>query len=290
MDHMMPGMDGMEAAAAIREFNTTAVIIALTANAVSGRKELFLENGFNDFLSKPIEIAKLDAAVAKWIPADKKLKAGGAARRESFRGNAGIRLPGVDVQRGINNVGGKAAEYKKFLAVFFKDAKSRLAFFEGFTSGGEKRLLVTHAHALKSALATMGAAELSAAAERLEAAGKNAAAGIIAEKLPPFTRALKILCAAIDGAVKPAGAAPKNAASRAGNAHTGSAVKQSLTALKAALELKDIESIDRFMDELESASFDAETQESVEKISDHVLMGEYSLAVTALDSIFQRAK
>ncbi|MDR2662669.1 MAG: response regulator, partial [Treponema sp.] len=72
MDHMMPGMDGIEVTAAIREFNKTVPVIALTANAVSGMRELFLEKGFNDFLSKPIEIAKLDALVAKWIPADKK--------------------------------------------------------------------------------------------------------------------------------------------------------------------------------------------------------------------------
>jgi CheY-like chemotaxis protein len=83
MDHMMPGMDGIEAAAAIREFDKTVPIIALTANAVSGMRELFLEKGFNGFLSKPLEIAKLDAVTAQWIPADKKIKAG-ANVQESF--------------------------------------------------------------------------------------------------------------------------------------------------------------------------------------------------------------
>jgi CheY-like chemotaxis protein len=141
-------MDGIEVTAAIRDFNKTVPIIALTANAVSGMKELFLEKGFNDFLSKPIEIAKLDALVAKWIPSDKKVKAGGQVKRETFTGGAGITLPGVNAERGINNVGGKAAEYKKFLAVFLKDARSRLAFFEGFKSGGAAHLFVTQAHAL----------------------------------------------------------------------------------------------------------------------------------------------
>jgi signal transduction histidine kinase/HPt (histidine-containing phosphotransfer) domain-containing protein/ActR/RegA family two-component response regulator len=291
MDHMMPGMDGIEAAAAIREFNKTVPIIALTANAVSGMRELFLEKGFNDFLSKPIEITKLDAVTAKWLPADKKIKAGKPVKRETFEGGAGIKLPGVDAERGINNVGGKTLEYKKFLAVFLKDARSRLAFFEGFRPGGEPRLFVTHVHALKSALATMGAGDLSVTAEELEAAGKSADAGTIREKLPPFAGSLKTLCAAIDGVLKPDTAA-KNLASHAddaGNAKAAppAALKKSLTALKSALESKDIESIDRFMDELEKMSPGKQAQESFEKISDHVLLGDYDLAVNALNAFLQ---
>ncbi|MDR2112038.1 MAG: response regulator, partial [Candidatus Accumulibacter sp.] len=70
MDHMMPEMDGVEATHAIRamreERGRTMPIVALTANAVSGMKEMFLENGFNDFLSKPIDVPKLDAVLKKW--------------------------------------------------------------------------------------------------------------------------------------------------------------------------------------------------------------------------------
>jgi CheY-like chemotaxis protein len=46
-------------------------VIALTANAVSGTKEMFMENGFNDFLSKPIDTVKLDAVLERWIPKEK---------------------------------------------------------------------------------------------------------------------------------------------------------------------------------------------------------------------------
>jgi signal transduction histidine kinase/CheY-like chemotaxis protein len=292
MDHMMPGMDGIEAASAIRAFNKTVPIIALTANAVSGMKELFLEKGFNDFLSKPIEIAKLDALVAKWIPADKKIKAGKLIARETFKGAAGLRLPGVDVERGINNVGGKVTEYKKFLAVFLRDARSRLAFFEGFTPGGSGTpLFVTHAHALKSALATMGAGGLSAAAAELEEAGKNADAGAIAKNLPSFTGGLKVLCVAIAGVSSSAAAKdpePGRQKER-GLVHAASsaALKKSLTALRSALESKDIEAIDRSMDEFEKLSTGAQARESFEKISDHILLGEYDLAAGALNSFLR---
>jgi len=75
MDHMMPGMDGVEATAAIRnlaeERFRTLPIVALTANAFVGMEEMFLTHGFNDYLSKPIDSKKLNAILLKWIPADK---------------------------------------------------------------------------------------------------------------------------------------------------------------------------------------------------------------------------
>jgi CheY-like chemotaxis protein len=76
MDHMMPEMDGIEAAARIRAQPRYAKlpIIALTANAVSGMKEIFLGNGFNDFLSKPIDTGKLNAMLEKWLPQEKQQK------------------------------------------------------------------------------------------------------------------------------------------------------------------------------------------------------------------------
>jgi signal transduction histidine kinase/CheY-like chemotaxis protein len=78
LDHMMPGMDGIETVAAIRLLDAPRFrdlpIVAMTANAVFGMKEMFLANGFNDYLAKPIEITKLDAILAKWIPMDKRIR------------------------------------------------------------------------------------------------------------------------------------------------------------------------------------------------------------------------
>jgi signal transduction histidine kinase/DNA-binding NarL/FixJ family response regulator/HPt (histidine-containing phosphotransfer) domain-containing protein len=72
MDHMMPEMDGVEAARIIRnEIDTvyarTVPIVVLTANAIAGNREMFLENGFNDFISKPIDIKQLDLVLNQWI-------------------------------------------------------------------------------------------------------------------------------------------------------------------------------------------------------------------------------
>jgi signal transduction histidine kinase/CheY-like chemotaxis protein len=78
MDHMMPGIDGIEATAQIRaldeEYFRSVPIIALTANAIAGMREMFLSKGFNDYLSKPIEISRLNELMEKWIPPHKRLK------------------------------------------------------------------------------------------------------------------------------------------------------------------------------------------------------------------------
>jgi signal transduction histidine kinase/CheY-like chemotaxis protein len=84
MDHMMPGMDGIESARHIRAWEKeqreqtpeprgAVPIVALTANAISGMREMFLEQGFNDYLSKPIEIPRLSEIMETWIPPGKKL-------------------------------------------------------------------------------------------------------------------------------------------------------------------------------------------------------------------------
>jgi CheY-like chemotaxis protein len=74
MDHKMPGMDGIETTHRIRSMGNEdpyykeVPVIALTANAIVGTKEMFIENGFDDFLSKPIDTVKLNAVLEKWIP------------------------------------------------------------------------------------------------------------------------------------------------------------------------------------------------------------------------------
>ncbi|MDR2461052.1 MAG: transporter substrate-binding domain-containing protein [Deltaproteobacteria bacterium] len=73
MDHMMPGMDGIETTERIRELpgGKNVPIIALTANAIAGVREMFLSHSMNDFISKPIEHGKLESILMEWLPKEK---------------------------------------------------------------------------------------------------------------------------------------------------------------------------------------------------------------------------
>ncbi|GMO22841.1 MAG: hypothetical protein Ta2B_01930 [Termitinemataceae bacterium] len=77
MDHMMPGMDGIETTICIRNLGgkyKKLVIVALSANAIAGMKEMFVASGMNDFISKPIEITKMNAVLQRWLPKEKIIK------------------------------------------------------------------------------------------------------------------------------------------------------------------------------------------------------------------------
>ncbi|MDR1100655.1 MAG: response regulator [Treponema sp.] len=307
MDHMMPDMDGVEAVAVIRKWEEEQrikkslefpketpgnppggiPIIALTANAISGMKEMFLEKGFSDYLSKPIEIAKLDEMLARWIPPEKRIKTGAAVKRETFSGDSALSIPGVDVKRGINMTGGTEAGYRKVLAQFYKDAADRLSVFTAFsgeTGDGPERAekttnLTIQVHALKSAAGTIGAAEVSAEAAALEAAGKAGDIKTISETLPGFCKDLTELIREIGKALE------KGKEKKEAPPGGGRRMADTLSALRAMLETKNMKETDRLLAELEAAA-DAETAEQITNISDKVLMGEYQKAIDLINILF----
>ena len=101
IDHMMPDMDGIETAAAIRllhgEYFSNIPLVAFTANAMTGMREMFLENGFNDYLAKPIEPARLSEIMATWIPREKRRQAEYAIEPRSIGLLNGRYIEGIDI-------------------------------------------------------------------------------------------------------------------------------------------------------------------------------------------------
>ena len=218
MDHMMPDMDGVEAAEFIREWEAKqgknmadgVPIIALTANAVSGMREMFLEKGFNGFIAKPIDVSKLDDVLDRWIRKEKKeLKDidpnSLAYKRNSVVSSGDMSLtaviPGIDTINGIAMVGGSEERYHKVLSAFCHDAQNRLQLLQKAPGKEDIRAFVINVHALKSAAASVGAAEISAYAARLEEAGRTGNTAFIEESLSEFVCLLSELLKNISGAI-----------------------------------------------------------------------------------------
>ncbi|MDR1950310.1 MAG: response regulator, partial [Spirochaetaceae bacterium] len=326
MDHMMPGMDGIEAAAAIRALEgerfRNLPIIALTANAIAGMKEMFLANGFNDYLAKPIELSKLDDIMGIWIPRKKQVHTEAASpygqsapeAGDSDAANAGdIVIKGIDVQQGIAMTGGSQKAYFEILGLYCKDVDKRLdmlgdflvrvsgkvgetaeeeADFSGFT---------TQVHALKSASATIGAAKIAKTAARLEEAGKNGDRKTIAELLGGFNAELAALVRGIrsvqgadSGASPPRseadpGAAPANtpAAGTAGKPAANPETLAALTRLREALAAEDIRRVDAILNTLHNNGQNPELTVSLNDVSDNVLMSEFQKAITIVDELLK---
>jgi CheY-like chemotaxis protein len=197
MDHMMPGMDGIETVANIRAWEESRVkegqtfpervpIIALTASAVAGMREMFLEKGFDDYLAKPIELSRLNELMEKWIPGEKRLRAESyaapkAAPRSLFA------IEGLDAVQGIAMTGGSEAGYREILDVYCQDCESRLKTLREPPDQETLPAFVTNIHALKSASGSVGAGKLSAQAALLEKAGRDGDLALIEAKLGEFT-------------------------------------------------------------------------------------------------------
>jgi signal transduction histidine kinase/HPt (histidine-containing phosphotransfer) domain-containing protein/ActR/RegA family two-component response regulator len=193
MDHMMPGMDGVEAAAEIRklpgDYFQRVPIIALTANAIAGMREMFLEKGFNDYLAKPIELSRLNEIMEKWMPQEKRLSTEDydvppAPPRNLFS------VEGLDAARGITLTGGSEEGYREVLDVYSQDCEARLKTLRTPPERENLSAFVTNVHALKGASASVGADGVSEKAALLEKAGREGDLALVREKLGEFAAAL----------------------------------------------------------------------------------------------------
>ncbi|MDR0998028.1 MAG: response regulator [Treponema sp.] len=303
LDHMMPGMDGMETAAAIRSSNKPHVrdltLVALTANAVSGMKEMFLENGFNDYLAKPIEIARLDLILEKWIPKSKLRKPaiGGHPGASPPRVSPGevppaaapvrplFSLEGLDAARGIAMTGGTEKGYRGVLAAYHRDALERLPLLKNPPDKETLPLFVIQVHALKSASATIGAAELSKKAAALEAAGKEGNLPEIREKLPEFRKDLARLVEQLDrsGVLK-----EPDAGEDASKAEEPSTLLPLLVSLKEAFAGNDLREIDYLMEKMEKSVPAGKEKAVLSEISNRILIAEYDQAREVLEEYLGR--
>ena len=208
MDHMMPGMDGLEATSVIRRLDSdgwykTSPIVALTANAVEGTRELFLRRGMNDFISKPIELKELNRVLAKWLPADKiRLQSpengngsGSVSPVSSSPPEAAPKAaPVLNKAVGLNHSIGDERLFVQLLRDFRKVHREDINKLKAAWEAGDRKTACRLAHTLKSSSAIIGAELLSKIAYEAEKAldenSKETTASIekiIAELEPAFT-------------------------------------------------------------------------------------------------------
>ncbi|MCL2810001.1 MAG: ATP-binding protein [Treponema sp.] len=196
MDQMMPEMDGIEATTRIRAMGYTNVpIIAFTANAVSGTKEMLIANGFNDFLSKPIDTIKLKTILGKWLPKEKQQVNASQLHNavSSDKTNVMLNIEGIDTVKGLEMIGGKVNNYLNALSVFCDDSISKTSEIQNCLKNENLDLFTTHIHALKSASANIGADSISDAANSLEMAGQRLDTNYIYENTSAFLTNLDTL-------------------------------------------------------------------------------------------------
>jgi len=285
MDHMMPEMDGIEATKLIRKTHANLPIIALTANAVSGTKEMFLSNGFNDFLSKPIDTIKLNSILEKWLSKEKQEKATETAHKIPGIDESSyvkIKIDGIDVNKGIAMVGGTLELYMQTLEAFHKDGFKKIKEIKECLETDNFSLYTTYVHALKSASASIGALDLSEIAKSLEMAGNREDFTYIKLHNAQFLIALETLLNNINKVLL------ANKKDEQESSVDFEILKSRLNKLREAIDIFDSDVIEEAANSLQAFTQAADVGESVENILQKILFGEHEEAVAMIDALMKK--
>jgi signal transduction histidine kinase/CheY-like chemotaxis protein/HPt (histidine-containing phosphotransfer) domain-containing protein len=174
LDHMMPDLDGIETLKLAKKMpenkSKDAPTIALTANAISGAKEMFLREGFSDYLSKPIEPRSLEEMLIKYLPSEKV-----QSPTNSVEVIAPQKVPThkyLNVKLGMSYSGDMPDMYKSMLEMFCNLKTDKQAALQKSFDEEDWKKYTIQIHALKSTSLSIGGEETSALAKQLELAGK----------------------------------------------------------------------------------------------------------------------
>ena len=260
MDHMMPKMDGIETTKKLRAEGYTGVIVALTANALAGNAEMFMQNGFDSFISKPIDTRHLDLILHKFI-------------HDKYPEEAKKY---------------KAAEYSdlsekqhpELLKVFCRDAKKAVRIIEQTLEDKDIKLFTTTAHAMKSALAIIGETDKSSFADRLEQAGIENDEQFISANAMEFIKMLKTLADELS----------VNDKSEQDIQEDLIFLKESLAIIKTACDDYDDETAYKTLDKLKEKRWKNNTSAAIEEIHNLLYFNsDFEGAAEFIDKLEQEA-
>lgn len=268
MDHMMPVMDGIEATIQIRklegDYYQKLPIIALSANATSDAKDMFLKAGMNDFIAKPIREKELEACVREWLPKELQIVSDKAVdKKTETEGHEteGLEIEGLDMEEGIKNCGSTEL-LMELIGDFYTMIDSKSARLEQYFEEGKIRDYTIEVHALKNNARMIGAIELSQQFYRMEQFGNEGKQQEIGQELPQLLKFYRSYKDKLSEFAKPA---------QENKVHvSGEKIKQTLVRLHDAVDSFDLDAADDAMNELDSYELPEELKPMAEQLRIYV--------------------
>jgi signal transduction histidine kinase/DNA-binding response OmpR family regulator len=282
MDHMMPKMDGLETTKLMRKMGYNHPIIALTANALAGHAEMFLNNGFDGFISKPIDIRQLNLYLNKMIR-DKQtsevIEAACRKREEQNKKTGNKKTP--------EQTGRQLAE------IFVRDAGKVISVLEtlkenDYRNNDDIQTYIINVHAIKSALANIGEHELSAFAFSLEQAGRNNDLEIISAETPVFIDTLRKIIVKIDSGENENIHDPEQAEDLSAGGR--SYLNDKLSNIMKACIAYDKKTVKSIMNEIREKEWSAQVKKVLSEISEHILHSEFDEAAAITEKYVNAGK
>ncbi|MCL2294527.1 MAG: ATP-binding protein [Spirochaetes bacterium] len=247
MDHMMPEMDGVETTQKLRAKGYCSTIVALTANALAGNKEMFMQNGFDDFISKPIDIQHLNIILNKYV------------RDKHPEEAAKYKALALEITQSSTS-----AITPKLIEMFCRDAEKAVKTLRETAARGDIKLFTTTVHAMKSALANIGEEDKSALALALEEAGRKGDKAFIDESTESFVQMLENMIENLQSS--------ETDDDNANIQEDTIFLKEQLLKIKTACENYDDAAAYASLDMLKKKQWKKETSAALEKIRDMLFL------------------
>jgi len=267
MDHMMPKMDGVEATKIIRENGYDHPVVALTANAVAGQADIFRKNGFDDFISKPIDIRQLNVILNKLI-------------RDKQTPEV---INEANMHARLKKQNANTPAQPDIIEFFIQDAIKTLKVLEEisvknkYNNEDDIKTYIINVHGMKSALANIGKMDLSAIALKLEAAGRENNVDILTEETPAFINSLRRYVDMLTQSTKKVTVDPAN--------EDKDYLREKLLIIKSACEEYDDEPADEALAELRKKEWSEKTGKLLSTISEQLLHSAFQNVIDMIDEV-----
>ncbi len=202
LDHMMPDIDGIKTLEMIRNeessLNKDTPAIVLTANAVAGSRQMYLEAGFEDYISKPIDSRLLEEMVKTYLPKERIISNGPEEKSGGERGGMMKEklsvITGLDYETALTNSGGDEEILAVVIGEITGECEERIEMMRGYLDEKNYKDYGISAHAIKGLMATIGVMGLSERAKRHEFAAKEDNIDFILEDCDGFLDEYAKLC------------------------------------------------------------------------------------------------
>lgn len=294
LDHQMPGMDGVETLQKLKAYEKAngkraGAVIALSANAVNGAREKFLDCGFDDFVAKPVQGKDFGESLAKWLEPSKRKPAektdGVLKEKEPFSVPEGFVRPDenlIDMEQGVL-FSGSFEGWVKAAELFKKSVDSKVEQIDSFLNSEDFKNYTILVHALKSSSKIIGALQLSELAKELEQLGnlqqeKNDAErkAVILEKnelLKKMLSELKVELFKMNAEKK----------SDDGDELSEQEVLDLLAKIKELAEQNNLNEIEEVFKKLKSAKVPGSYEEKISRIADAIDNIDFEEIINTLD-------
>jgi signal transduction histidine kinase/CheY-like chemotaxis protein/HPt (histidine-containing phosphotransfer) domain-containing protein/HAMP domain-containing protein len=262
MDHMMPVMDGIEATKIIRGTGYDRPIVALTANALVGQAEMFMQNGFDAFIPKPIDSRKLNAVLNDFIRNKKPPEIVEAARQEQLKKE----LKGKANRK-------KLSELEKYFLIDAETSVNKLEEIYAKTGAlgeDDREAYKITVHGMKSALANIGETGLSETAYRLEQAAIEKNTSVITDETHAFIDALKSLIEKLTSV--------KDGADAHITDGDSAYLREKLLEIKTACEAIDKKAAKTVINDLKQKEWPRKLYDVLDELSVHLLHSDFEKA------------